>query len=196
MNLHLNNRKDFKMKQRFIELLKATNRPGIDNLLDFLDRTDFYTAPASTKFHNSFEGGLLKHSLNVYDALKDLTKGAWSDDTIAIVALLHDICKVNQYKVDYRNKKNDEGIWVKEPYYTTDDLMPLGHGEKSVMIISEFIKLTKEELYAIRWHINGYEPKENYSYIAKAYEKYPLAVYTHMADLMATYITEVRQLVS
>ena len=156
------------MKQRSIELLKATNRPSIDNLLDFLDRTDFYTAPASTKFHNSFEGGLLKHSLNVYDALKDLTKGAWSDDTIAIVALLHDICKVNQYKVDYRNKKNDEGIWVKEPYYTTDDLMPLGHGEKSVMIISEFIKLTKEELYAIRWHMGGYEPKENYSYIAKA----------------------------
>ena len=186
------------MKQRFIELLKATNREGIDNLLDFLDKTDFYTAPASTRFHNAFEGGLLAHSLNVYDCLKDLTKGKWADDTIAIVALLHDICKVNQYKVDYRNKKNDDGVWVKEDLnvigenFTTDDLMPLGHGEKSVMLISEFIKLTKEELYAIRWHMGGYEPKENYSYIAKAYEKYPLAVYTHMADLMATYITEVR----
>ena len=180
------------MKQRFIELLKATNREGIDNLLDFLDKTDFYTAPASTRFHNAFEGGLLAHSLNVYDCLKDLTKGKWADDTIAIVALLHDICKVNQYKVDYRNKKNDDGVWVKEPYFTTDDLMPLGHGEKSVMLISELIKLSKEELYAIRWHMGGYEPKENYSYIAKAYEKYPLAVYTHMADLMATYITEVR----
>ena len=84
------------MKQRFIELLKATNIEGIDNLLDFLDKTDFYTAPASTRFHNAFEGGLLAHSLNVYDCLKDLTKEKWADDTIAIVALLHDICKVNQ----------------------------------------------------------------------------------------------------
>ena len=180
------------MKEKFIEILKATNRPGIENLLDFLDKTDFYTAPASTKFHNAFEGGLLKHSLNVYECLKELTKGEWQDDTIAIVALLHDICKVNLYKVDYRNKKNEEGVWVKEPFYTTDDLMPLGHGEKSVMLASEFIKLTKEELYAIRWHMGGYEPKENYNYIAKAYEKYPLAVYMHMADLMATYITETR----
>ena len=89
-------------------------------------------------------------------------------------------------------KKNENGEWVKEPFYTTDDLMPLGHGEKSVMILSEFIKLTKEELYAIRWHMGGYEAKENYSYISKAYEKYPLAVYTHMADLMATYILENR----
>lgn len=180
------------MKQKYIELLKQTNRDGIENLLEFLDKTDFYTAPASTRFHNAFEGGLLKHSLNVYDCLKELTKGAWADDTIAIVALLHDICKINQYKVDYRNKKNEDGAWVKEPYYTTDDLMPLGHGEKSVMLISEFIKLSKEELYAIRWHMGGYEPKENYNYISKAYEKYPLAVYTHMADLMATYITETK----
>ena len=178
------------MKQKFIDLLKSTQRPGIDNLLDFLDKTDFYTAPASTKFHNSFEGGLLAHSMNVYDCLKELTHGQFAEDSVIIVALLHDICKVNQYKVDYRNKKNDDGIWVKEPYFTTDDLMPLGHGEKSAMLASEFIKLTKEELYAIRWHMGGYEPKENYGYIAKAYEKYPLAVYTHMADIMATYIKE------
>lgn len=178
------------MKSKFINLLKETKRDGIENLLEFLEKTDFYTAPASTKFHNSFEGGLLQHSLNVYEALQTLVGNKWNEDTIRIVALLHDICKVNLYKVDYRNKKDETGQWVKEPYYTTDDLMPLGHGEKSVMIISEFIKLTKEELYAIRWHMGGYEPKENYNYIAKAYEKYPLAVYTHMADLMATYILE------
>ena len=178
------------MKERFVGLLKGVNREGIENLIEFLDKTDFYTAPASTRFHNAFEGGLLAHSLNVYDALKTLVGDKWSEDTIRIVALLHDICKVNNYKVDYRNKKDETGQWIKEPYYTTDDMMPLGHGEKSVMIISEFIKLTKEELYAIRWHMGGYEPKENYSYIAKAYEKYPLAVYTHMADLMATYIYE------
>jgi hypothetical protein len=178
------------MKEKFIELLRSTNREGIEKLIDFLDRTDFYTAPASTRFHNSFESGLLAHSMNVYTSLKKLVGNEWPEDTIIIVSLLHDICKVNMYKVDYRNKKDENGVWVKEPYYTTDDLMPLGHGEKSVMIISEFIKLSKEELYAIRWHMGGFEPKENYGYLAKAYEKYPLAVYTHIADIMATYILE------
>lgn len=178
------------MKEKFIELLRSTNREGIEKLIDFLDRTDFFTAPASTRFHNSFESGLLAHSMNVYTSLKKLVGNEWPEDTIIIVSLLHDICKVNMYKVDYRNKKDENGMWVKEPYYTTDDLMPLGHGEKSVMIISEFIKLTKEELYAIRWHMGGFEPKENYGYLAKAYEKYPLAVYTHIADIMATYILE------
>ena len=178
------------MKEKFIELLRSTNREGIEKLIDFLDRTDFYTAPASTRFHNSFESGLLAHSMNVYTSLKKLVGNEWPEDTIIIVSLLHDICKVNMYKVDYRNKKDENGVWVKEPYYTTDDLMPLGHGEKSVMIISEFIKLSKEELYALRWHMGGFEPKENYGYLAKAYEKYPLAVYTHIADIMATYILE------
>lgn len=180
------------MKEEFIKLLKETNREGINDLIEFLDRTDFYTAPASTKFHLAHEGGLLEHSLNVYKALKELTNGEWPEDTLKIVGLLHDICKINQYKVEMRNKKNEAGEWVKEPYYTTDDLMPLGHGEKSAMIISEFIKLSKEEMYSIRWHMGGYEPKENYNYISKAYEKYPLAVYTHMADLKATYIMENR----
>ncbi len=180
------------MKEKFIELLRSTKREGIDELINFLEKTDFFTAPASTKFHNSFEGGLLAHSMNVYSALKQLVGDQWNEDTIIITSLLHDICKLNMYKVDYRNKKDETGTWVKEPYYTTDDMIPLGHGEKSVMMISEFIKLTKEELYAIRWHMGGYEPKENYSYISKAYEKYPLAVYTHMADLMATYIIENR----
>ena len=170
------------MKEKFIELLRSTNRDGIENLIDFLDRTDFFTAPASTRFHNSFEGGLLAHSLNVYTALKKLVGSEWPEDTIILVSFLHDI-----------NKKDETGTWVKEPYYTTDDLMPLGHGEKSVMLISEFIKLTKEELYAIRWHMGGFEPKENHGYLSKAYEKYPLAVYTHMADIMATYILEVKK---
>ena len=172
--------------------LEKLGRDGIENLLNFLEKTDFYTAPASTKYHNAFEGGLLRHSLNVYEALKELTNGKWEESTIRIVGLLHDICKINMYKVDYRNKKDETGQWIKEPFYTTDDIMPLGHGEKSIMLISEFIKLSKEELYAIRWHMGGYEPKENYAYISKAYEKYPLAVYTHMADLMATYILENR----
>ena len=179
------------VRNEVVSLLKKVNRDGIDKLIEFLEKTDFFIAPASTKFHNNFEGGLAEHSLNVYKELKELTKGEWPEETLIIVGLLHDICKVNNYKVEMRNKKNPEtGVWFQEPYYTTDDMMPLGHGEKSIMLISEFIKLTKEELYSIRWHMGGYEPKENYSYISSAYYKYPLAVYTHMADIKATYIDE------
>ena len=179
------------VRNEIVNLLSKVNRDGIERLIDFLDKTDFYTAPASTRFHSNYEGGLAKHSLNVYKELKELTNGEWSEETIIIVGILHDICKVNNYKVEMRNKKNpDTGVWFQEPYYTTEDMMPLGHGEKSVMLISEFIKLTKEELYSIRWHMGGYEPKENYGYISSAYYKYPLAVYTHMADLKATYIDE------
>ncbi len=179
------------VKNEIVSLLKTVNREGMDKLIEFLDKTDFYTAPASTRFHNNFEGGLAEHSLNVYRELKDLTNGEWPEETIIIVGLLHDICKINNYKVEMRNKKNpDTGVWYQEPFYTTEDLMPLGHGEKSVMLISEFIKLTKEELYSIRWHMGGYEPKENYNYVSASYYKYKLAVYTHMADLKATYIDE------
>lgn len=178
-------------KHEIISLLNKVNREGIDRLIEFLEKTDFFTAPASTRFHSNYEGGLADHSLNVYKELKELTNDEWPEETIIIIGLLHDICKVNNYKVEMRNKKNpDTGVWYQEPYYTTDDMMPLGHGEKSVMLISEFIRLTKEELYSIRWHMGGYEPKENYSYISAAYYKYPLAVYTHMADLKATYIDE------
>lgn len=180
-------------KNEIVALLKGINRDGIENLIEFLDRTDFYTAPASTKFHNAFEGGLAEHSLNVYKALKELTGGKWSEDTLRIVGLLHDVCKINLYKVEMRNKKNpDTGTWYQEPFYTSEDMMPLGHGEKSVMLVSEFVKLTKEELYAIRWHMGGFEPKDNYGYLSKAYEKYELAVYAHMADIKATYIYEKR----
>lgn len=180
-------------KNEIVALLKSVKREGMEELMEFLERTDFYTAPASTRFHNCFEGGLAEHSLNVYHALKELTKGKWPEDTIILVGLLHDLCKINLYKVEMRNKKDPEtGTWYQEPYYTSDDRMPLGHGEKSVMLISEFIKLTKEELYAIRWHMGGYEPKENYGYVAKAFEKYELAVYTHMADIEATYIIETK----
>ena len=179
-------------RNEIISLLKKVNREGIDRLIEFLEKTDFFISPASAKFHSNFEGGLAEHSLNVYRELKNLTNGEWPEETIIVIGLLHDICKINNYKVEMRNKKDpDTGTWFQEPYYTTDDSMPLGHGEKSVMLISEFIKLTKEELYSIRWHMGGFEPKENYGYISAAYSKYPLAVYTHMADIKATYIDEI-----
>ena len=159
------------MKEKFIELLKSTNREGMDELLDFIEKTDFYTAPASTRFHGCYEKGLLEHSLKVYEILKEKVKHApieieTPEESLIIIALLHDICKANFYKVDYRNAKNELGVWEKVPYYTIDDTIPYGHGEKSVMMISEYLKLTAEE-------------------------KYPLAVLVYEADLESTYFFDI-----
>ncbi len=187
------------MKEEFIELLQSIQRDGINNLINYLEKTDFYKAPASTKYHGNYEGGLLEHSLNVYHILKEklLNKPysdivQVSDDTVILITLLHDICKTNYYIVDFRNKKNSDGVWVKEPYYTVNDTIPYGHGEKSVMMISKFIKLTMEEMYAIRWHMGFTEPKELYGTISSVYEKFPLALALHEADLEATYLIESR----
>ena len=138
------------MKEKFIKLLEETNRPGMDQLLEFLEKSDFYTAPASTRFHGSKEGGLLEHSLKVYEILEQKVANnslnyQTDEATIRIVALLHDICKTNFYKVDYRNAKNSLGVWEKVPYYAVEDTIPYGHGEKTEMMISEYIKLTNEE---------------------------------------------------
>ena len=172
------------MKEEFIKLLKSVDREGMDKLIEYLENSDFFVAPASTKFHGSFEGGLLAHSMKVYEILKTKTEDS---DSVKIIALLHDICKVNFYKVDYRNAKNSLGVWEKVPYYAVEDTIPYGHGEKSVMMITEFIKLTPEEKYAIRWHMGFTEPKELYGSIGEAYKKYPIALLTHEADLEATY---------
>ena len=179
------------MREKFIELLKSTKREGIDNLIEFLDKTEFFKAPASTKFHGAYEGGLVEHSLSVYEVLVHKVKNAiipidTPEDSLIIIALLHDVCKANYYKVDYRNAKNDLGVWEKVPYYTIDDQIPYGHGEKSVMMLTEYIKLTSEEKYAIRWHMGFSEPKELYSTINEAYKKYPIALLTHEADMEST----------
>ena len=174
------------MKEKFIELLRKTKREGIENLIAFIEKTDFFTAPASTRFHGCYEGGLLEHSLKVYEILDYKIKNNVIDlfvpeDTIIITALLHDICKVNFYKVDYRNAKNSR----------VDDTIPYGHGEKSVMMISEYIKLTSEEKYAIRWHMGFTEPKEAYNTLGAAFKKYPLALLIHEADLETTYFYDI-----
>ena len=180
------------MVEEFRNLISSINRDGIDNLMNFIEKTDFYTAPASTRFHGSYEGGLLEHSMKVYEILKHKVEYSImnidvSEDTLKIIALLHDICKVNFYKVDYRNAKNEAGVWEKVPYYTVDDTIPYGHGEKSVMMITEYMKLTGEEKYAIRWHMGFTEPKELYGTLGQAMKKYPLVLLMHEADLEATY---------
>lgn len=184
------------MKEEFINLLRSTKREGIEDVIQFLEKSDFYKAPASTRFHGSFEGGLLAHSMKVYEILKNNVKNAVvdlnvSDDTLIIIALLHDICKVNFYKTDYRNAKNERGEWEKVPYYTVDDTIPYGHGEKSVMMLTEYMKLTVEEKYCIRWHMGFTEPKEVYNTLGQAFKKYPLALFLHEADLEATYLFDI-----
>ena len=180
------------MKEEFLNLLRGINREGMDNLIEFIEKTDFFVAPASTRFHGSYEGGLLEHSLKVYELLKEKIKNSSipievSEDSVKIIALLHDICKVNFYKVDYRNAKNAMGEWEKVPYYTVNDMIPYGHGEKSVMMLTEYIKLTVEEKYCIRWHMGFTEPKELYTTLGMAFKKYPPALLVHAADLAATY---------
>ena len=163
------------MKEEFLNLLRKVNREGIEDLIQFLEKSDFFKAPASTRFHGDYEGGLVEHSLKVYEILKHKVehniKGVTvPEESIIIIGLLHDICK-----------------WEKVPYYTIEDTIPYGHGEKSVMMITEYMKLTPEEKYAIRWHMGYTEAKELYNAIGAAYTKYPIALLTHEADLEATY---------
>lgn len=181
------------MEQEFKELLLSTNRPGIEKLLEFLQNSDFFIAPASTKYHDSHPRGLLEHSLRVYKLLSarinSLPNIKPKEDTLIIIALLHDICKTNYYKITYRNIKDESTNWEwkKVPYFTIEDALPYGHGEKSVYIISKYIDLTEEEAFAIRFHMGFTEPKELYQTISAAYKKYPLGLLLHEADLEATY---------
>ncbi len=188
-------------KERFIQIYNENiKREGADKLLDFLEnKSDFFTAPASTRYHNAFEGGLLRHSLNVYDCLcdymerpriKEQYRLTASAETIAIVALLHDICKVNFYRVSYRNAKNEQtGQWEKVPYYEINDTLPYGHGEKSVYMVSGFMRLSREEAMAIRWHM-GFSGNEDKNSIGKALEMFPLAFALSVADMEASYFLE------
>ena len=185
--------------QRFNSLIEAVDRKGVDKLVQFIEKSDFYTAPASTKYNLSCEGGLLQHSLNEYDMLKlkaeqEPFKSKLANvapESIVIVSLLHDICKTYFYKTTTRNVKNEQtGQWEKVPYYTVEDKIPYGHGEKSVMMIEKYIELTNQERYAIRWHMGFTEPKENYSMLSAAMEKYPLLLALMEADLEASYLFE------
>ncbi len=176
-------------KEQFLEILKTVNREGMDKLIAYLDKSTFFSDPASSAYHCNYEGGLCQHSLNVYNRLKELT--GKDDDTIKIVSLLHDICKIGAYELYYRNIKDVRGEWTSVPAYKTKkSTLPYGHGEKSVYMLQGFIKLTREEAMAIRWHMGAYEPKEVYGDLAEAQLQYPLVIYTHFADMLATYVDE------
>lgn len=187
-------------KEEFLKIARDNiKRDGINELLDYLVKTDFFDAPASTKFHSNFAGGLCLHSINVYNRfIRNLKKEygeEWqkyiSLESATIIALFHDICKTNVYKVDYRNVKED-GVWVQKPYYSYNDTMPYGHGEKSVYIINGFLRLTREEAMAINWHMGGFDSrvKGGFFGLETVFYTYPTALLFHISDIEATYLDE------
>lgn len=188
-------------KERFIEIWnRQIVREGADKLLEYLSSSasDFFTAPASQRYHGSYQGGLVEHSLNVYDCLsaylsrertREIYKMNYSDESIAICALMHDVCKINCYKPGFRNVKDENGRWQQVPSYEYEDKLPYGHGEKSVYILGGFIRLNREEAFAIRYHMgfSGIEDKRN---IGETFERFPLAFALNVADMEATYFLE------
>lgn len=193
------------VQEQIVAIFKSKiHREGSEKLLQYLISSDFFTAPASTRFHNAIAGGLAAHSLNVYLRLQDIVNNerarnpeAWrniDDESVAIVGLLHDVCKIDFYEVAMRNVKNEMGQWEKVPYYTVNDRLPYGHGEKSVYIISAYMRLTRDEAMAINWHMGGFDSRVrggDFS-VSAAFEQYPLAAAAHAADFMASYLDEAR----
>ena len=191
-------------REKFIEIFTThIHRDGASDLLAYLTgaNSDFFTAPASTRYHLACEGGLVDHSIHVYECLKDYLDRnkvknefglSYSDETIAIVSLLHDLCKVNVYKVSTRNVKDSvTGQWKQVPYYEFDDNLPYGHGEKSVYVISGFMRLTREEAFAIRYHM-GFSNEDDARNVGRAFELFPLALALSIADTEATYFIEAK----
>ena len=194
-------------KEIFIEILSGTGRPGIDSVLNKLDETGFFDAPASSKFHLSCKGGLLEHSLNVYNAalmvreqiikVRPELEEQLPLDSIAICALLHDTCKCDIYKEGILSRKNADGYWEKYVGYQVDYNagLPIGHGEKSVILLLSWgLELKPEEMLAIRWHMSAWdmpmqspEHKESFN-AAKA--KSPLVSLIQTADGIATGLLE------
>lgn len=189
-------------KERFIEIYQAhIRRPGSQRLLEYLQSpaSDFFEAPASTRFHGAYKGGLVDHSLNVYDCLNDYlsrerVKRVYgldqiSDETIAVVALLHDLCKINVYHPGKRNVKIN-GEWQSVDTFEYHDALPYGHGEKSVYMITGFMRLSRDESFAIRYHMAFPSGNDDPRSIGYTFEHFPLAFALSTADMEATYFLE------
>lgn len=182
-------------KKDFIEIFtREVKRPGAEKLLEWMQSTDFFTAPASTRFHGACECGLVMHSLNVYHVMTSrYLEESDNPESFAVCALLHDLCKANYYKAGFRNVKNEEtGQWERVPTFRVQDAFPYGHGEKSVYLIERFMRLRPAEAMAIRWHMGSFDDavRGGSFAISEAYDQYPIAVKLHLADLEATYLVE------
>lgn len=180
------------LKDKFVfRVEQLINREGIKDLMKWLDDSDFYTAPASTRYHGAYEGGLAEHSIAVHDRLIQLC--SWygietSAETIAIVALFHDICKVGTYKTEKRWRKDKNQQWEQyDTYSKREDFAFGGHGSKSMYLVMHFMQLTPEEAVAINCHMGQWDAS-TYSDPTSAYEQNKLAWLLHVADEAATYI--------
>ena len=189
-------------KERFVSVYRQfIRREGAEELLQYLLASDFFDAPASARYHSAVAGGLCQHSLNVYDCLRaylarprvqqvyGLTGEDYGEESIAIVALLHDLCKIGCYKAGFRNVKDERGVWQKVPTYNFEDDFPFGHGEKSVWMVMKYMKLTDHEAFAIRYHM-GFSGEEDARTVGQALAKFPLAFALNVADSEATYFLE------
>ena len=187
-------------KEEFLAIYNGQiHRDGADALMDYLqNKSDFFTCPASAKFHGAYAGGLCEHSVNVYRCLADylarlrvqeLYGLEYSQESIAVVALLHDLCKIGCYTPGVRNVKGPDGKWTQVPTYNFNDPMPYGHGEKSVYVVNGFLRLTREEAFAIRYHM-GFSGNEDNRQVGNAFQMYPLAFCLSVADMEATYFLE------
>ncbi len=188
------------IQEEFTDIYKRfIQREGAEQFLEYLtEKSDFFSAPASTRFHGAYAGGLAEHSVNVYKCLRayvdrercrELYHMDYSDETIALVSLLHDVCKIGCYQAGTRNVKDESGKWQTVPLFRFDDPLPYGHGEKSVYIVSGFMRLSREEAMAIRWHM-GFSGNEDKNTVGKALEMYPLAFALSVADMEASYFLE------
>lgn len=183
------------MKKKFIEIYTTyITRPGASDLLEWLEHSDFFSAPASTKFHGDHHGGLCEHSIHVWEELIRLLKAypevRVTAESAAIVSLLHDLCKVGVYKTELRNKK-ENGVWRSVPTYVFDeDFNYGGHGSKSVFLAQKYMNLTEQEAVAINCHMGPWDRSPNDYSIGSAFEAYPLAWLVHVADESATFIRE------
>lgn len=189
------------LKNEFKSIVNAKiSRDGIEDLMQWLEGTDFFTAPSSTRFHGSYEGGLLEHSLAVHKRLvqfasyfdQEMYGGApdytWSKETLAIVALFHDFCKIGTYKTELRWRKDAQQRWEQYPTYKKEEDFNFGgHGSKSLYLIQNFLKLEPEEAVAINCHMGQFD-STIYSNPSAAFEQFPLAWLLHIADEAATYI--------
>lgn len=182
------------LKKEFEDAARSyINRDGLESLLEWLAGSDFYRAPASTRWHGAHEGGLVEHSLEVLDRLFQLNEAfgaGLSLESMAISAMFHDVCKVGCYKADTRNVKGDDGVWRKVPCYKFVEDFPFGgHGSKSVYLVQHFMALEPAEAAAINCHMGQFDAT-TYSKPSDAYGAYPLAFLLHVADEAATFLSD------
>ena len=178
--------------EKFKGYFKLIKRAGAQQLLEWLEENGFFTAPASTKYHGNYAGGLVEHSNRVFERLSEMFPQAAEAESMAIAGLLHDVCKIDAYKVETKKQKNAEGKWEDVKGYTYTNAFPFGHGEKSVFLIMRFMQLTFTEALAIRWHMGAFDhATKGGSYdMNNALNQCELAAALHIADMTATHIDE------